>query len=130
MCNAFSKNGFNTILLVPKSGVSDKYLFEYYDVKNPFNIIEVNIPKIFANKYVPGLAFLFSLLATKKLIKMKDFVIYTRCPWIIFIISFFYKQLCFFESHTFRFQSFLQTFIYRFIVKYSSKSGKGFITLR
>jgi len=35
------------------------------------------------------------------------------------------KRYCFFESHQFRFKGYLQTFVYRALIKRSVKSGNG-----
>jgi len=125
MCNAFSKNGYNTTLCVPKFNLSKEYLFEYYGVEYPFNIIEINVPKVPIQGKIRGRGLLFSLLASKALYKMKTPKIYIRDPWTFFIISVVYKRKCFFEAHQFRFEGFLQTLIYRVLVKCGVKSGNG-----
>ncbi len=125
MCNAFSKNGFNTTLCVPRFNMSKDFLFEYYGVEYPFKIVQINIPKLFLRGVVPGRSAIFSFIASNILHKMKNTIFYTRNPWIFFIISSLYKWHSFFEVHQFRFKGPLATCIYRAMIKYSAKHGKG-----
>lgn len=125
MCNAFSKKGYNIALCVPTFNLSKELLFEYYRVEHVFDIIEVNVPQVLVGGTIHGRGALFSVIASKRLSKMRTAVIYSRDPWIFFIISVLYKRKCFFEAHQFRFEGFLQTFIYRVLVKSGVKSGNG-----
>ena len=128
MCSAFTKNKFNTMLCVPKFNLSKEFLFEYYGVEYPFKIIEVDVPEVLVRRTIPGRGAIFSFIASKRLSnKMKKAVIYSRDPWIFFVISVLYKRHCFFEVHQFRFNGSLQTFIYRALVKRAAKSENGHI---
>jgi glycosyltransferase involved in cell wall biosynthesis len=127
MCNAFSKNGFNTSLYVPKFNLSKKYLFEYYGIKNPFEIIEVDIPEIFLHGRLHGRGLIFALKVSKRLSKIENCVIYSRNSWVFFILSVLYKRYCFFEAHQFRYENWLQTRIYRLLVKTGINKGNGHI---
>ncbi|MCK4785078.1 MAG: glycosyltransferase family 4 protein [Desulfobacteraceae bacterium] len=127
MCNAFSKKKCDTSLCVPKSGKDKDSLFQYYGVDHPFEIIEIDLPKIFRHHKMPGQKAVFAILASQKLRKMKNHLIYTRTPWIFFIMSVLYKQRCFFEAHQFRYVRFMQSSFYRSLVKLSVVFGNGVI---
>jgi glycosyltransferase involved in cell wall biosynthesis len=125
MCNAFSKRGYDTTLCVPKFGLNKQNLFEYYDVEHSFNIFEIDVPKVPTMFRISGRGLLFALLASKTLYKMRTTQFYIRDPWTFFIISVVYKRKCFFEAHQFRYEGFLQTFIYHVLVKCGVRSGNG-----
>ena len=127
MCNAFSKNGFNTVLCIPKFNKSWDFLVEHFGVEHGFKIIEINIPVPFLRGSVPGRTAIFSVLAAKRLRTINCDVIYSRNPWLFFIMCVLYKRHCFLESHQFRFSPPFQTCIYHFLVKQSMLSGNGSI---
>ena len=87
MCNAFSKIGLSTTLCVPKFNLSKESLFEYYGIEYPFDIIHVKIPQAFFRGTLPGRGVFFALLASNRLNKMEDHVVYSRNPWVFFILS-------------------------------------------
>lgn len=125
LCSAFVKNGFNTKLCVPKFPGSIKFLFDYYGVEYPFEIIQIGVPKLFGAATFTGRGVIFSLLAANRLSKMNNTIIYSRNSWIFFILSVLYNRPCFYEAHQFRFKGRLQTKIYRGLVKRGVKSGNG-----
>lgn len=125
MCNAFTKYGFLTTLVVPDCGFSINNLFKYHNVRNPFEIIKVKVPKALLTKLIPGLVTVFSFLSTSLLRRKEYNIAYTRTILIFFIISVLFKKICFIETHQFRYHNFLQTYIYRRLVKIGMKSNNG-----
>ena len=125
MCNAFSKYGFETSLVTPHRGVKTTDLFKHYEVKYPFDIIQIQIPIIFSFKIIPGLSFLFACKFMRKITKLECDIIYTRNLWFFSLISVIYRRHCFLESHQFRFYNNFQEVIYRMLVKFSVKYGNG-----
>lgn len=127
MCDAFLKQGFKTTLCVPKFKIKKKDLLDYYGIKHPFEIIEVNLPEVFLRRMVPGRGALYAVFVSNILSKMKDYVVYSRSPWVFFILSVLYNRCCFFEAHQIRYASRLQTIIYLALIKFGSNKGKGHI---
>jgi glycosyltransferase involved in cell wall biosynthesis len=125
MCNAFAKLKWATTLCVPASGQDKDFILNYYGIEQPFEIIEITLPKPFSQHRLPGQNAAFAILAAQKLGKMKNHLIYTRCPWIFFMMSVLYNQPCFFEAHQFRYARFMQSAIFRTLVKLGVVWGNG-----
>lgn len=125
LCDGFKKHGFKTKLCVAKIANKIDYLFNYYGVKNPFDIIEMGIPKIFFTLKIPGRGILFSILVMFKLNKFKEHIIYSRNPLIFFIFSVLKNQKCFFEAHQFRYKLPFQTILFNWLIKRSTNKYNG-----
>ncbi|MRS01814.1 glycosyltransferase family 1 protein [bacterium] len=110
---------------MPKFNISRESLFKQYSVEFPFEIIEINLPRKFLNKSLPGIGIMFALRSIKTLLKINDAIIYSRDPWVFFILTALLRKSCIFEAHQFRFQGALQTFIYRRMVRYGSRMDNG-----
>jgi glycosyltransferase involved in cell wall biosynthesis len=125
MCNAFSKNGFHTTLVVPDCGGDSQNLRQYYGVKYNFDIIMVKLPKIFLRKLIPGLATVFSWLAMIRLKQINYDIIFTRTTWIFALVTLLLRRPCVFEAHQIRFSGKIQSYIYRSLVRLAVSTGHG-----
>lgn len=123
MCSALEKITGQTTLCVPSCHSSKEELFNYYGVEFPFELLEIPLPQICYTGKLPGRAVLYSLLAANKLAGKETGIIYSREPWLIFILSVVFKRPCIYESHQFRFKGRLQTTLYRSMVRRSVATG-------
>ncbi|RJP92370.1 MAG: glycosyltransferase family 1 protein [Desulfobacteraceae bacterium] len=121
MCNAFSKQGLNISLIVPDCDLTEKELFSYYGIGFPFQLIPIKIPKLLKKKIIPGLSTVFSLSAISIIKRLEFDLVYTRTPWIFFLVSALYRKPCFFEAHQFRYEGLLTQFLYRLLIKMGAK---------
>lgn len=124
MCNAFRKNRFHAVLCVPDFDFDREQLFAYYGIEYPFRILKIAMPR-FVRGGMRGRAAIFSVLATVRLARTDNAVLYTRDPWIFFLVCTIVGKRCFFESHQFDFLGRLQTGLYRAMVKWGVGSGNG-----
>ena len=130
MCNAFSKKGFDTTLLVPNFRMNTNNLFEYYGVDHPFKIDQIKIHEGFINGSIPGRNFNFAIHAAKQLRKSNGILIYSRSPWAFYFLTVLFHKPCIFEIHQSRFNGSLQTATYRHIIKQGMKhSGSRMICI-
>ena len=127
MCNALSKNGYKTRLFAPRTGQTSRHLHEFYGIAFPFEIIEIDIPRIFSEKLIPGLETLFPWLVLNRFRKTRNDIVFTRSPWFFFIASRLCKKASVFEAHQFRFERKCQPYVYRLLVKLGSRSRDAFI---
>jgi glycosyltransferase involved in cell wall biosynthesis len=127
MCEAFSKNGFYTKLLIPKCLGNIDDLFKYYNIKKKFKIIEVSIPKIFITGFARGRCPIFAFRSINYIKKEQDSVYYTRDVWVFFILTVLIRTQCYYESHLIRFDKIFQTYVYRLLIKLSIYSKNGFM---
>jgi len=123
MCSALAKVNAQTTLCVPACDSSKESLFNYYGVESPFDILEIPLPRFCYSGKVPGRAVLYSFLASLKLAGKDTGIVYSREPWLIFMLSVIFKRPCIYESHQFRFKGRLQTCLYRNMVRRSVATG-------
>ena len=117
MCEAFGNAGIKLELILPwRFNKIKKSIFEYYAVKNNFKIkklfsldlISLNIPKI--GFWIQSLT--FSISAFLYLLFKKTDIIYSRDSFLLFLLSFFKKNLiC--EIHTFPNNFFLHKKVFK-----------------
>lgn len=93
MCEAFSLNGANVTLYINKTSENQNKLFEYYGIKNKFEIEYIHKPSSFGflNRVVYSI---------KSILKSKKNSIYTRDP-IVLILSLLLGKKAIFEAHGF-----------------------------
>lgn len=107
MCEAFSRLGVNTTLLVPKrrSKIKDNP-FSFYDLNNSFRIEILNSPDFYWPGFFDRFAFMIkNTLSAWKLIKFArkyfpNAFIFSRDEFPLFLLSFTNSKLCF-EAHKF-----------------------------
>ena len=90
MCEAFSKNGNSVNLITTNASKIKLNIFDFYDVKNKFNIFKINYFKTFplGFKY-----YLFSIFSIIKGIKLKTDIFITRNYFSCFLLVLFKKKL-------------------------------------
>lgn len=93
MCEAFSLNGANVTLYINKTSENKNKLFQYYGIKNKFDIEYIHKPSVFG-------FFNRMIYSIKSIIKSKHNVIYTRDP-IVLILSLLLGKKSIFEAHGF-----------------------------
>ena len=124
MCNALSKNDYHAVLCVPAFDLDRDSLLAYYGIEHPFRIMEIPMPR-FGRGRMRGRAALFSILATARLARTDDAVLYTRDPWIFFLLAAVVGKKCLFETHQFDFLGPVQTTLYRTMIRWGVGSGNG-----
>lgn len=125
MCKAFSENGFDTTLCVPKFYHNEDGIFKNHNIEKTFRIKQISVPKIFIKGPLRGRCPIFAILSLNFLKKIKNTIFYSRDVWIFFLLTVILRSRCFYEAHQFRYKEFLQTFIYQFLVKLAMTTGKG-----
>lgn len=107
--------------------MNNRFLYDFYNIEYYFNIVQISMPKVLTDKTIPGLAFFFACKFFRMIHKARFDIIYTRNPWFFAIVTILLGRNCFFESHQHRFNSYLQTAIYRYLVKKGVDTGNGSI---
>lgn len=127
-CNAFQEKGHEVTLIVPDCGCDhSSILRRNYGIASTFRIIKIKVPHFFLQKKLPGLVTIFSFFSVLKIARFNyDFAI-TRIPVVYYLLTWLLKKTCIFESHQIRFFGRLQTYIYTYLVKVSTKSKFGLI---
>ena len=106
MCETFSVRGMDVELVIPtRKNPIDKTIFEYYGVRNNFKVKKIFSPDFYFPGKLDKIAFLIKnflsafILSAYVLLKTPD-IIFSRDEFLIYILSFFKKNLIF-EAHKF-----------------------------
>ena len=125
MCSALSRVGAKTLLMLPDVDLSDDDLFEYLCVGHRFPIFRVALPK-WLREGIPGLQLWFSLMCAKEILRTQNDIVFTRLPFLFFILAVIFRRFVIFEVHNHRWSSRIREKLYRFLIKVSLNWGRGF----